>query len=144
MNIVDKLKTDIQKAVKSGDKKLADTLKYLYSLLQTEQARGEKFDPVKILQKEMKTKKEALKMFEEAGRKDLAEKEKKDISVLEEYLPKMMSDQEITEVIVSVLDDLGKPEFGQVMGKVMKEVKGRADGSKVSKIVKEKLTAESD
>lgn len=86
MDLMEKIKEDAQEAMKAGNKSLANTLKYLYSLLQTEEARGEDFQPLRVLQKEMKAKKEALEMFEKADRGDLIENEKAEIKVLEKYL----------------------------------------------------------
>ncbi len=138
-DLMTKIKNNARQAVKSGDKDLAETLKYLYSLLQAEEARGEDFNPVKILQKELKNKKEALKMFKKGGRQDLADKEKKDIEILRGYLPKMLSEKEINSLVKEVVEEIKEADFGQIMGKVMSKVKGRADGSKVSKVVKRHL-----
>jgi len=135
-----KIKEDAQQALKSGDRFLANTLKYLYSLLQTEQARGDKFDPLQVLQKEMKAKKEALKMFNQGGRQDLVDKEKKEIKILERYLPEQMEESEIDKVIKEVLKTIDEPNFGQVMGQVMGKVGSRANGSQVADLVKKKLS----
>lgn len=89
MDLIDNLKKDIHQAVKAGNKSLTNTLKYLLSLLETEAARKEDFgedEAIKVFQKEMKSKKEALRLFKKAGRSDLADKEKEEIKILEEML----------------------------------------------------------
>ncbi len=136
---MEEIKKDVQEAVREGKKSLASSLKYLYSLLQAQEAREGDFQPIKILQKEMKAKKEALKMFEKAGRQDLVENEKEEIRILQKYLPEMMSEEEIEAVVVEVMSKLKAPSFGQVMGMVMAKVKGKAEGSKVAQVVKNKL-----
>jgi uncharacterized protein len=141
-NLMKKIKNDAQKAMKSGEKDLSDSLKYLYSLLQAEEARGSDFDGLKVLQKELKNKKEALKMFKKGGRQDLADKEKKDIKILQRYLPEMLSEKEIENIVSDVADKVDQPDFGKIMGQVMSKVKGRADGSKVSKVVKRHLNSQ--
>lgn len=144
MNLMDEIKNDIQQAVKEENKSLANTLKYLYSLLQAEEARGGEFDEekaIKVFQKEMKAKKEALKMFEEAGREDLVENEKKEIKILEDYLPEMMSPEQIEAVVNEIIAEAGGDNFGRIMGKVMGKVKGKADGELVAEIVREKLNS---
>jgi uncharacterized protein len=141
-NLMKKIKNDAQKAMKSGEKDLSDSLKYLYSLLQAEEARDSDFDGLRVLQKELKNKKEALKMFKKGGRQDLADKEKKDIKILQRYLPEMLSEKEIENIVSDVADKVDQPDFGKIMGQVMSKVKGRADGSKVSKVVKRHLNSQ--
>ncbi len=139
MNVINKIKDDIHQAMVAKDKSLTGSLKYLYSLLQAEEARGGDFQPVKVLQKEMKSKKEALRLFQQAGRLDLVEKEKNEIKILQKYLPKMMTREEIEAVVEEVISTLDKPEFGQIMGTVMKKIGDKADGALVTEVVKKKL-----
>ncbi len=139
MNLIEKIRKDIHNATKSGEKQLAETLKYLLSLLQTEQARAEKFEPIKVLQKEMKAKKEALEMFQKAEREDLVSNEKREIEILEKYLPEMMSKDEVKETVDEIISQLEQPNFGEVMGQVMNKLKGKAEGNVVAEVVKEEL-----
>jgi uncharacterized protein YqeY len=147
MDVMSTIKQDIQEAVKKRNRSLANTLKYLYSLLQTEKARNNQFDEnkaIKVIQKEMKAKKEALKMFEEAERENLVENEREEMRVLKNYLPKMMSRQQIEEEVEKVIGEMKEIDFGQVMGKVMANVKGKADGKLVAQVVGEKINENSN
>ena len=139
MSIIVKIRKDVQTATKSGEKELAGTLKYLLSLLQTEKARADNFEPLKVLQKEMKAKREALEMFEKAGREDLITNEKREIGVLKKYLPEMMSKAEVKEEVDKIISLMSQPNFGAVMGQVMGKLKGKAEGNVVAEVVKEKL-----
>jgi len=139
MNLIDKIRKDIQSATKSGKRELAGTLKYLLSLLQTEEARSDNFEPLKVLQKEMKSKKEALKMFADAGREDLVANEKREIEILEKYLPEMMTKEEVEEEVDKIISQMSQPNFGAVMGQIMSKLKGKAEGNVVAEMVKEKL-----
>ncbi len=142
MDLINKLKEDIHQAVKKGDKSLANSLKYLLSLLQTEAARKKDFDEkeaVKTLQKEMKSKKEAFKLFKKAGRKDLSDREKEEIKILEKYLPEMMTKDEIKKIVKEVVNNADELEMGKIIGQVMARVKGKAEGSQVAEIVKEMI-----
>lgn len=141
-SMLEKIREDARQALKSGDAKKAQALRYLLSLLQKAQESsvsgkvGEE-EALKILNKELKNKKEALELFKKGNRQDLAENEEYEINLLEEYLPKMMDAEELEEVIkknVAVGDN-----FGIAMKKVMAEVKGKADGALVAQLVKQKL-----
>ena len=86
--------------------------------------------------------KEAIEMFEEAGRDDLIAKEKGQLEVINEYLPKPMTREEAEKKIDSIISELGEvteKDFGRIMGTAMKELKGKIDGKVVQEIVKSKL-----
>lgn len=142
MELMNKIQEDARKALKGGNRDLSDTLKYLYSLLQTAAARQKDFtykDAIAVLQREMKAKKEALDLFRQGDRADLVKKEEEEIKVLEEYLPEMMSEEEIKDIVEKTISGLNNPNFGQVMGMVMGKFGSEADGELVAKIVREKL-----
>ena len=89
-----------------------------------------------------KQRKEAIEMYEKGGRQDLVEKEKAELAVVESYLPKQMSEEEIRELVKEAIEATGASspkDIGKVMQHVMPKVKGRADGSVVNKIVREML-----
>ena len=99
-------------------------------------------DAVSILQKQAKQRKESLTSFEQAGRQDLAGKEKAELLILESYIPKQMSDQEIREVVDRIIQQTqvkSKADAGRVMKELMPFVKGKADGKRVNEIVLESL-----
>lgn len=96
-----------------------------------------------VIAKQVKQLKDALKDFEKAGRADLIEKNRTEIALLETYLPARMADEEVRKVIAAVLSQLtltGAPsDIGKIIGRVMAEVKGKADGGKVKELVAEYL-----
>lgn len=98
---------------------------------------------VEVLMKAAKQRKESIEQFEEGGRSDLSEKEKQELNVIEEYLPQMLSEDEIRDVVrqkINEIDAESKADMGRVMGAVMPQLKGKAEGSKVSKVVKKELS----
>ena len=94
---------------------------------------------IEVIFSEIKKREEAILEFERGGREDLAEKEKKEIGILKKYLPEQLSEKEIKEIAKETIEKIG-PNFGAVMKEVMSKVKGKAEGSRVSKIVKELLS----
>jgi len=83
----------------------------------------------------MKRKKESLQMFEKADRKELIAAQKTEIEALETYLPKMMSEDELVEIILKIVSQEKNANFGQIMGKAMAQVGGKADGKLVALVV---------
>lgn len=143
VKLLKKIKQDSKQALKQGEKDKAKTLRYLAAIIQTKQVEmGQDFskqDAIQVLQKELKQKKESLEAFEKADREDLASKEKEEIKLLKQYLPKMMDEGEIKQVVERVIKEQESKDFGRIMGQVMAEVKGRAEGDKVSKVVRDVL-----
>ena len=97
---------------------------------------------ISVIAKQIKTRKESIMEFEKAGRQELIENTQKEIAILEKYMPEQMSEEEVVKVIDQVFEQV-KPESARDMGKVIKAitplVKGKADMSLVSKLVKERL-----
>jgi uncharacterized protein YqeY len=101
---------------------------------------------LEVIISEVKKRKEAIIEFEKGNRKDLADKEKKELEILKKYLPEQLSEEEIKELAKEAIKKVGAKEIkdmGKVMAQLMPKVKGRADGSLVSKIVKELLSSNS-
>lgn len=93
-----------------------------------------------IIEKEAKKRRDACNLYLKGDRKELAEKEKIELKIIEEFLPKQFSDDELEKIIDKAMKSLGNNlNFGEIMKYVMPEVSGKADGLRVSKIVKEKL-----
>ena len=95
-----------------------------------------------VIKKAVKQRKDSIEQFEKGGRDDLAAREKEELAILEKYLPDQASPEEIEKVVVSVLEKLGEidpTKSGIVVGAVMKEMQGTADGTLVKEIVAEKL-----
>ncbi len=143
IKLLEQIKQDSKQALKQGEKEKANSLRYLVSLIQTKQIEtGEEFsqdDVVQVLQKELKQKKEALEAFEKAEREDLARQEKEEIKLLKQYLPEMMDEAEIKQVVEGIVEKEETNNFGEIMGKVMAKLQGKAQGGKVSKIVQQVL-----
>lgn len=101
-------------------------------------------DVLAVIQKEVKQRKDSIESYEKAGRQDLVDKEKAELSILETYLPKQMGEDEIGKLVEETIGEIGASspaDMGKVMSALMPKTKGKADGGMVSKIVKEKLQA---
>ena len=93
---------------------------------------------LKVIEKEMKQRKDSVEAFEKGGKMDMAEKERKEMTMLKAYLPEQLSDAELLEIVKTVIAQTGasgKGDFGKVMGATMGQTKGRADGTRVKAIV---------
>jgi uncharacterized protein len=123
------LKTSVLRMVKSALKNKAIELK---------KDTLEDTDAIKVLQKEVKQRRDSVAEYEKANRKDLADKEASEINILETYLPKQLSDNELKDIVKKALDAAGitsKADMGRAMKEVMPAVKGQADGKRVSQAV---------
>jgi len=101
-------------------------------------------EAVKSISSEAKKRKESITEFEKGGRKDLVEKEKKELEILEKYLPKQLEEDEIKQLVKQAIEKTGTKsikEIGKVMAELMPQIKGKADGGLVNKIVRELLPA---
>jgi uncharacterized protein YqeY len=99
-------------------------------------------DEMQVLLSSAKMRKEAIEEFDKAGRRDLADKERAELEIIQEYLPKQMSNDDIAKVIDDLASKLGvqgQKDFGKLMGAAMKELRGKAEGKDVQDIVKAKL-----
>lgn len=149
MTLVDQLKTDTTQALKGGESLKVETLRGLLAAVHNKEieltGKGKELseeDVITVLSREAKKRKEANQIYSDAGRTDLAQKESKELEIIKSYLPQEMGVDEI-EVIVRKVVDSGVTEFGQVMGMVIKETKGRAESAVVKEIVEKALEPES-
>lgn len=100
-------------------------------------------DVMAVITKEAKQRKDSITEFEKAGRQELADKEKAELSVIESYLPAQMSEEEVKKLVAEAVTSTGATsaqDMGKVMGALMPKVKGKADGQLVSRLVKEALS----
>lgn len=100
-------------------------------------------DVLSVVDKQVKQRKDSIEQFEKAGRHDLADKEKQEMALLEKYLPEQMSEDDIRSLVKEAISQTGATspqDMGKVMGALMPNTKGKADGSVVSRIVKEMLS----
>lgn len=119
-------------------------LKSAFMLANTEVGAGElsEAEELKIVQKQVKQRKDSAAVFTEQGRNDLAEPELAEVAVLEQFLPEALSDEEIGKIVEKTIADVGAEgmkDMGKVMGIVSKQLAGQADGKTISAIVKAKL-----
>ena len=129
-------------SLKAGDRERANALRLIVNELQKAAKEG-KADEVEVLQRERKRRIEAAEAYREAERTDLAEAEEREASIIEAYMPQQLSDDELRAIVGDVVAESGASspkEMGKVMSAVMPQVKGRADGKRVSAVVKELLT----
>ncbi|MBM7688272.1 aspartyl-tRNA amidotransferase [Enterococcus ureilyticus] len=146
MSLLITLNDDIKVAMKAKDKETLSVLRMLKAAIQNEQIKaGRDLDgeeELTVLSREMKQRRDSLSEFEKAGRDDLADKVKIEIAIVEKYMPKQLSEEEIRQIVQTAIDQTGATspnEFGKVMGVVMPKVKGKADGNQVNAIAKELL-----
>lgn len=93
-----------------------------------------------VVRKEAKKRKDAIEIYDRANQKERADKERAELKILEEFLPKQMTDEELSQIVDQVLSGIeDKSNMGRVIGEVMKKTKGQADGKRVSELVKSKL-----
>jgi uncharacterized protein YqeY len=101
---------------------------------------------IKLLQKLVKQRKDSIEIFDQQNRADLSIKEKEEVEVIEQYLPKQMSTEEIKQAVAAIIQQTGVANIsglGQVMGIATKQLAGKADGKAISAIVKELLSVNS-
>ncbi|WP_456454906.1 GatB/YqeY domain-containing protein [Thermovibrio sp.] len=146
MGIKERLKEDMKEALKAKDKVRLSTIRMLQSLIKNAEIekRGElsEEEVISLLMKYAKQRREAIELYEKGGRQDLVEKERRELEIVESYLPKQMDEEEIRELVKEAIKATGASslkDMGKVMQYLMPKVKGRANGSTVSKIVKESL-----
>jgi len=146
MGLKDKIKSDLKDSMKSGDNITRGVLRLLNSdIKNAEIEKGRALNDEEIAElakRSVKRRKDSIEQFRKGKREDLVSQEEKELEVLKKYMPEQMSEEEIRTIVQDVIKKSGVTEasdFGKVMGVVMKETKGKADGSAVSRIVKEKL-----
>jgi uncharacterized protein YqeY len=150
MTISEKIKEDMKTAMKAKEEVRLSVLRGLMSAFTNESITlGNKPDEplsdeqaMAVINRASKQRKDSIEQFESGGRPELAEAEKEELKVIEEYLPEMMSEEEVKKVVEAKKEELGvnSPEkFGQLIGAVMGELKGKADGGVVKKVVEEVL-----
>ncbi|HOX95822.1 MAG TPA: GatB/YqeY domain-containing protein [Candidatus Woesebacteria bacterium] len=133
------IKLESQTAQKAGDSRLYNALKLLVSELsyaQVDYKEGELPDEevVRVLNKEGKKRKDSIEIYEKAGASDRADQEKYELSVIEKYLPQLMSEADVEAEIVKIAAETGLTG-GRLMGAVMGKLRGKADGGMINKIV---------
>ena len=146
MTHFEKVQADMYTAMKSGDKEKANTLRNVLSKLKDKQIEKRETlsneEEIKILQTLVKQRKESIELYEKGGRDELVAIERQEMEIINSYLPKMMSDDSIKNIVKSVIESSGAnsmADMGKVMPEVMKQGKGLIDGNTAQKFVSEML-----
>ena len=143
MSVLQQVQDDVKDALKAGERERVHALRLIASELQ-KAAKDNGGDDVEVLQRERKRRLEAAEAYRDAGRDDLAAAEEREAELIVGYLPQQLGDDELDALVGDAVAESGASspkEMGKVMAVVMPKVKGRADGKRVSSLVKEKLTA---
>ena len=139
MSIRGQIQSQIVTCMKSRDQKRLDAFRFLLAQIKYREidAKRELTDEesIKLLQGEAKKRRESIAVYRQGGRTDLADKEQSELAIIEEYLPKQLTDVEIETIIAEVKSANPNGDFGTLMKAVMVKVAGRADGGKVAKII---------
>lgn len=148
MSLLEKIDTDLVQAMKSKDALKTSTLRLLKASLTNEaiKKKKDKLDEpevIEMIQRQVKQRKESIESFEKGGRKELADKEKSELMILQAYLPAQMSDEELKGLAQKAIQTLGitsKADMGRLMKELMPQVKGKADGKKVQEVASSLLS----
>ncbi len=147
MSLKDRIKNDIKEAMRAKDTQKRDTLRNLSAAIKQievdERRELSDADVEKILQKYVKQREDALSQFKEVGRDDLVAKEEAELKLVRSYLPEPLSDEELENIIKEIIEQTGASSMKD-MGRVMKEARdaigSRADGGRISALVKKLLS----
>jgi len=149
MALEDNIMVQMKEAMKAKDEKGLRALRAIKAAIllakTSEGASGmlKEEDEVKLLQKLIKQRKDSLEIFQQQNRADLAQKEEEEIAVIEKFLPKQMSPEELREAVSRIIAETGASspaDMGKVMGVATKQLAGKADGKSISIVVKELLS----
>lgn len=146
MNLRDKIKNDLKDAMKSGDNTTRDVLRALNSDFKNLEIDSKKelkdADIVKIIKKNLKSRKDSIEQYKKGNREDLVIQEENELNILEKYMPEQMGEEEIRKIVIDIINEseaINASDFGRVMGMAMKEAGGNVDGNIVSELVKKEL-----
>lgn len=137
----------LKEAMRKKDAEVLSVLRLLLSAIKMKEIalrKGEEVSlndeqVIEVIRSEIKKRNDSVSAYEQGGRQDLADKEKNEIKILEKYLPSSLSDEEIEKIVREEVEASTEKDFGRVMGKVMAKLKGKAEGGKISEIVKKVL-----
>jgi len=151
MSLKDIIGEDIKTAMKAKDKIRLETVRSIKKVLlekevslrpQGQESLTEEQE-IELLVQQAKQRKDSIEQYQNAGRNDLAEKEAQELAIIETYLPKQLSDDELVPIIEEIIASTGAKsakDLGKVMGIAMQQLKGKADGKTIQTLVKERLS----
>ena len=151
MSLKERIGEDIKSAMKARDKIRLETVRSIKKvILEKEVAlRPEGQDSlteeqeIELLAQQAKQRRDSIEQYRNGGREDLAEKEAQELAIIETYLPKQLSEEEVSSIIDEIITSVGATtakDLGKVVGVAIKQLKGKADGKKIQAMVKEKLS----
>jgi uncharacterized protein YqeY len=147
MSLCEQFQTDLKQAMKSGDKVRLSTLRLLMAAIKNRQIdKGGVLDDAEaldVVRLATKQRREAMTLARQYAREDIAQQEERELAILETYLPEQLNTEDLVQRINAVIQELGATsdkDLGRVMRVLMPEVKGRADGNTVNRLVRERLT----
>jgi uncharacterized protein YqeY len=146
MSLIARLEDELKKAMVAREDERRDTLRLILANLRSAEKELQRplhdDEELQVLQRERKRRHEAAEAFRAGGRDEQAQAEERELAVLEEFMPEPLSEDELEEIVDDAIAEVGATsmrDFGRVMADVMPQVSGRADGSAVSQLVREKL-----
>ena len=146
MSLIVRMEEDLKAAMLEHDNERRDALRLLLASLRSAEKELQRplsdDEELQVLQRERKKRVEAAEAFRNGGREEQAEAEERELSILEEFMPEPLSEDEIEEIVDDAIAEVGATSMahlGRVMADVMPQIAGRADGSHVSQLVREKL-----
>ena len=146
MSLIARLESELKEAMVARDAERRNTLRLILASLRLAEKELQRplhdDEELQVLQRERKRRTEAAEAFRAGGREEQADTEERELAVLEEFMPEPLSEDELEEIIDDVIAEVGATsmrDIGRVMADVMPQVAGRADGSAVSQLVREKL-----
>jgi len=146
VSLIEEIEDELKDAMRERDAERRDALRLILNSLKNSQKELQRplseEEELQVLQRERKKRVEAAEAFRSGGREEQAEAEERELEILEEFMPEPLSEEEIEEIVDDVIAEVGATsmaDLGRVMADVMPQVAGRADGSQVSQIVREKL-----
>ena len=148
MTIRNQIEEDIRDAMRSRAQARLEALRFLKSVvLNVEKSQGESLDDAAMLEviaRQVNDRRESIRMFQQGNRPDLVAKESEELAVLEAYLPPQLSREDLLELVQATINEVGAKtarDKGRVMGRLMPQVRGRADGTQINALVTELLDA---
>ncbi|MGJ3253757.1 MAG: GatB/YqeY domain-containing protein [Elainellaceae cyanobacterium] len=152
MSLKDQISDDIKAAMKAKDKVRLETVRSIKKVIIERESslRAEGTDSlteeqeIEILTQQAKQRRDAIAQYRQAGREELAAQEEQELDIIESYLPKQLTDEELSIALDAIISQVGASspkDMGKVMGPAMKQFKGKAEGNKVQVMVKEKLSS---
>ncbi|WGG44276.1 GatB/YqeY domain-containing protein [Rossellomorea sp. DA94] len=148
MSLLNRLNDDMKQAMKNKEKEKLSVIRMLKASLQNEAIKHGKQElsedeELTVLSREVKQRKDSLQEFQNAGREDLVEKIQTELTYVEIYMPKQLSEEEVSAIVEQTVAEVGansKADMGKVMGAIMPKLKGKADGALVNKLVLQHLS----